>query len=205
MPATEPGTTRPNAHPKDTMASTLERPSVVPGSAPSGSAAPSPAPIAAVPARAPAPPRPNRVPTLVLGTLALVGIVFGVLRWRWGLTHVSTDDAQLEGHVIPTLARVAGYVQDVPVIENQHMRAGDLLVRLDDREFTARLAQADADYQAALAVGGDGRAVRPHGAGRGADRRRARRGGAGRGGRDPREPGGGAPAAARRARHRQPV
>src|SRR5580765_2735747 len=164
MPATEPGTTRPNAHPKDTMASTLERPSVVPGSAPSGSAAPSPAPIAAVPARAPAPPRPNRVPTLVLGTLALVGIVFGVLRWRWGLTHVSTDDAQLEGHVIPTLARVAGYVQDVPVIENQHVRAGDLLVRLDDREFTARLAQADADYQAALAVGGDGRASRPQGA-----------------------------------------
>jgi membrane fusion protein (multidrug efflux system) len=91
----------------------------------------------------------------VLGTLALIGLGFGVVRWRWGLTHVSTDDAQVEGHVIPTLARVAGYVQDVPVIENQHVNLGDPLVRLDDREFTARLAQADADYQAALAVGGD--------------------------------------------------
>src|SRR6185369_10755155 len=56
---------------------------------------------------------------------------------------------------IPTLARVAGYVQDVPVLENQNVHVGELLVRLDDREFTARLAQADADYQAALAVGGD--------------------------------------------------
>jgi membrane fusion protein (multidrug efflux system) len=91
----------------------------------------------------------------VLGTLALVGLAFGIVRWRWGLTHVSTDDAQVEGHVIPTLARVAGYVQDVPVVENQHVKAGDLLVRLDDHEFTARLAQADADYQAAIAVGGD--------------------------------------------------
>jgi len=93
----------------------------------------------------------------VLGALALVGIAFGVMRWRWGLTHVSTDDAQVEGHIIPTLARVAGYVAQVPVIENQHVRAGDLLVSLDDREFAARLAQADADLQAALAVGGDGR------------------------------------------------
>jgi membrane fusion protein (multidrug efflux system) len=93
----------------------------------------------------------------VLGTLALIGIVFGVVRWRWGLTHVSTDDAQVEGHVIPTLARVAGYVADVPVIENQRVHANDLLVHLDDREFSAKLAQADADLQAALAVGGDRR------------------------------------------------
>jgi membrane fusion protein (multidrug efflux system) len=100
-------------------------------------------------------PRPNRIPLFVLGTLALVGLAFGIVRWRWGLTHVSTDDAQLEGHVIPTLARVAGYVQEVPVLENQNVHVGELLVRLDDREFTARLAQADADYQAALAVGGD--------------------------------------------------
>jgi membrane fusion protein, multidrug efflux system len=141
------------------MSTTLERPPApsAPAATPSASAASSPAPIAAVPARAAAPPRPNRVPAIVLGTLALVGLVFGVMRWRWGLTHVSTDDAQVEGHIIPTLARVAGYVQDVPVVENQQVKAGDLLVRLDDREYSAKLAQSDADLQAALAVGGDGR------------------------------------------------
>ena len=157
LSATDPGTARPNAHPKESMTSTLQRPSVAPAAPPAGSPspAPAPAPIAAVPARPAAVPRPNRIPMFVLGTLALVGLAFGIVRWRWGLTHVSTDDAQLEGHVIPTLARVAGYVQEVPVLENQNVHVGELLVRLDDREFTARLAQADADYQAALAVGGD--------------------------------------------------
>src|SRR5262245_15867447 len=148
------------------MSTTLERPSAAasssPASPPATAPATAPTPLAAVPARPPASPRPNRVPMFVLGTLALIGIVFGVMRWRWGLTHVSTDDAQVEGHVIPTLARVAGYVANVPVVENQRVHANDLLVHLDDREFSARLAQADADLQAALAVGGDGR---PSGAG----------------------------------------
>ena len=154
---------------KEVVTTTLDRPSPAQSStgttsaaaastsAPASASAPSPAPITAVPARTPAAARPNRVPMFVLGALAVVGIAFGVARWRWGLTHVSTDDAQVEGHVIPTLARVAGYVQEVPVIENQRVRAGDLLVRLDDSEFRARLAQADADLQAALAVGGDGK------------------------------------------------
>jgi membrane fusion protein (multidrug efflux system) len=137
---------------KENMTTTLERPSAA---SPSPSPSTPATPIAAVPARPPAAPRPNRVPVIVLGVLAIIGIVFGVMRWRWGLTHVSTDDAQVEGHVIPTLARVAGYVQQVPVIENQRVHAGDLLVLLDDREFAARLAQSDADLQAALAVGGD--------------------------------------------------
>ena len=99
LSATDPGTARPNAHPKESMTSTLQRPSVAPAAPPAGSSspAPAPAPIAAVPARPPAAQRPNRIPMLVLGTLALVGLAFGIVRWRWGLTHVSTDDAQLEG------------------------------------------------------------------------------------------------------------
>jgi len=144
------------------MSTTIDRPTAVPAANPAPERPATGAPAAAAPAAAPAAPaaaRPNRVPMLVLGTLALVGIVFGVVRWRWGLTHVSTDDAQVEGHIIPTLARVAGYVTEVAVRENESVRTGDLLVRLDDREFNARLAQADADLQAALAMGG-GRAAK---------------------------------------------
>src|SRR4030095_5306789 len=109
MLVTEPGTTRPSAHHKEPMSTTLERPSPAASSPPATPAASSasPAPLAAVPPRAAAAPRPNRVPMLALGTLALVGLGFGVVRWRWGLTHVSTDDAQLEGHIVPTLARVS--------------------------------------------------------------------------------------------------
>jgi len=137
------------------MSATAERPA--PAAAPRAASAPSPASEAPAPpaaAAVDAPTRPNRIPLLVVGVLALIGIAFGVSRWQWGLTHVSTDDAQVEGHVVPTLARVNGYVAEVGVSENQHVTAGQLLVRLDDREFVARLAQAEADVQSAMAAEG---------------------------------------------------
>ena len=139
------------------MSATIARPQ--PGPAPAGAAPSSEeAPVAspaesppAAPAAAPAP-RPNRVPLVVLGLAALAGLAFGVQRWQWGRTHVSSDDAQVEGHVVPALSKVGGYVLRVPVEENQHVNAGDLLVQLDDREYRAKLAQADADLQVALAA-----------------------------------------------------
>ena len=142
------------------MSATAERPSEVATARPAAATESASPPALAAAARAPAPAaapaagRPNRIPMLVLGALALVALVFGVTRWRWGLTHVSTDDAQVEGHIVPTLARVNGYVAEVGVRENDHVSAGQLLVRLDDREFTARLAQAEADVQSAQATQG---------------------------------------------------
>jgi membrane fusion protein (multidrug efflux system) len=140
---------------EETMSATAERPSEVgrsrPTAPPEAATAP---PAAPAPAPHPAAPRPNRIPVIVLGTLALIGLVFGFNRWRWGLTHVSTDDAQVEGHIVPTLARVNGFVAEVAVRENDRVTLGQLLVRLDDREFATRLAQAEADVQSALAAQG---------------------------------------------------
>ncbi len=103
---------------------------------------------------APVAARPNPVPLLVLGVLALVAIGYGVSRWRWGLTHIRTDNAQVEGHVVPTLARVGGFVLEVAVRENQTVQAGQAVVRLDDREAVTRLAQAEADLQQAIMAQG---------------------------------------------------
>lgn len=115
----------------------------------------SPAVPAAAPAAAATPaPRSKPVPLIILSVLALAALAFGVQRWRWGLTHVSTDNAQVEGHVIPTLSRVGGFVEEVAVRENQTVAAGQVLVRLDDREFAARLAQAEADLRQAIAAQG---------------------------------------------------
>ena len=130
-----------------TPASTPATPSAAPAPGPGRPAGPAGPPSAAAS-------RPNRIPFIVLCTLALLALVFGVNRWRWGLTHVSTDNAQVEGHVIPTLARVAGYVAEIGVSENQSVVANQRMVRLDDREFVARLAQAEADVQSALAAEG---------------------------------------------------
>ncbi|TMQ69736.1 MAG: HlyD family secretion protein, partial [Candidatus Eisenbacteria bacterium] len=64
---------------------------------------------------------------VVLAVLALLGIGWGVRQYLWGRSHVRTDDAQVEGHVVPVLAKVTGYVTQVPVVDNQMANAGELL------------------------------------------------------------------------------
>jgi membrane fusion protein, multidrug efflux system len=86
-----------------------------------------------------------------MGVVLLLLAAFGGRRWWIGRTHVSTDDAQVDGHIVPILPKVGGYVTVVRVSENQHVTAGDTLVVLDDRDYQARLAQAEADLAVALA------------------------------------------------------
>ncbi len=63
----------------------------------------------------------------------------------------STDNAQIDAEVVLVPSRVAGTVAEVHFTENQHVKAGDLLVRLDDEQPKAKLAQAEANLVAALA------------------------------------------------------
>jgi membrane fusion protein (multidrug efflux system) len=121
--------------------------------APASDAAPAPASEGRAAAAAPAP---SRRP-VVLGILALVVLLFagfGARQWAFARHHVSTDDAQVEGHIIPVLARVGGYVNQVLVNENQSVHAGDVLATLDDRDIRARLAQNEGDLAAAQAMAG---------------------------------------------------
>ena len=112
--------------------------------------APPPRPVeaAAAPAR---PGSRKRIAFLIMG-VALLGLVaLGARRWVFGLSHVSTDNAQVDGHVIPILPKVGGFVAAVRVDENQQVRVGDTLIVLDDRDYAARLAQVEADLAVALA------------------------------------------------------
>ncbi|HYU90967.1 MAG TPA: HlyD family secretion protein, partial [Gemmatimonadales bacterium] len=72
-------------------------------------------------------------------------------RWIYGFSHVSTDNAQVDGHIVPILPKVGGYVLEVRTDENRSVKAGDTLVVLDDRDYKARLGQAEADLAVALA------------------------------------------------------
>jgi len=87
-----------------------------------------------------------------MGAVVLALTVLGVRKWWFGRSHVSTDNAQVDGHIVPVLGKVGGYVSEVRVAENQAVKAGDTLVVLDDRDFRARLAQTDADLAALLAT-----------------------------------------------------
>ena len=101
----------------------------------------------------PEPPRPKRrwIPFAVLGILALAGVVWGVRTWLYSRSHETTDNAQIEGHVVPVLPKVGGYVTRVFVEDNQVVREGDTLVTLDPRDYQVRLQEAQADLRAAEA------------------------------------------------------
>ncbi len=92
----------------------------------------------------------------VIAVVVLGALVWGVQKWMYARVHESTDDAQVEGHIIPVLSKVGGYVQAVTVQDNDSVRAGDTLVRIDDAEYTVKLAQADAELAAARAAAGTG-------------------------------------------------
>jgi len=64
---------------------------------------------------------------------------------------VWTDNAYLRGDVTSLAPKVGGYVTSVAVDDNQIVRAGDVLLRIDDRDYRARVAQAEANVQAASA------------------------------------------------------
>lgn len=107
-------------------------------------------------------PRPNGRRPVVLTLGVVVGAVLLVLGIRaiwYASTHVSTDDAQVDGHITPILPRIGGYVATVRVRDNQSVKAGDTLVTLDDRDLRARVAQVDADLAALIATVGSRRDV----------------------------------------------
>ncbi|RYE51861.1 MAG: HlyD family secretion protein [Hyphomicrobiales bacterium] len=68
--------------------------------------------------------------------------------WRGG---PSTDNAYVRGDITSLAPKVAGYVIAVEVADNQAVQAGDVLFRIDDRDYRAKLAQAEANVAAARA------------------------------------------------------
>ncbi len=96
----------------------------------------------------------KRTVFIIMGVVLLGLVAVGVRRWIYGFSHVSTDNAQVDGHIIPILPKVGGYVLEVRTDENRSVKAGDTLVVLDNRDYKARLAQAEADL--AVSAGGAG-------------------------------------------------
>ncbi|HVP39729.1 MAG TPA: HlyD family secretion protein, partial [Candidatus Saccharimonadales bacterium] len=91
----------------------------------------------------------------LLGIAALAGAGYGLRTIQFYAHHAETDNAQIEGHISPVLPRVSGFVTEVAVEDNQPVRPGQLLVRIDDRDLRSRLALADAaelNARAALEV-----------------------------------------------------
>jgi membrane fusion protein (multidrug efflux system) len=96
------------------------------------------------------PPKLKKVIGALLGVSAVVTSVAG---WQWLQSNAETytDNAYIRGDVTSVAPRVSGYVTSVEVVDNQPLQAGDILFRIDDRDYRAKLAQAEANVVAAKA------------------------------------------------------
>src|SRR6266446_2544874 len=79
---------------------------------------------------------------LILGGIVLVAAVVGLLLYYHN--RESTDDAQVDGHITPMASKVYGRVAQVLVEDNQAVKAGQVLVKIDPRDYQAALDQAKA-------------------------------------------------------------
>jgi membrane fusion protein (multidrug efflux system) len=109
-----------------------------------------------------------RIPGIVWRTLSfcLAAIILFVCftqwnRWEGEARYQNTDDAYLQTDLTPLGAQVSGYVSTVPVQDFQHVDAGQLIVQIDDADYKASLAQAEADVEAANAQIDEVKAQRP--------------------------------------------
>ncbi|NIG55177.1 HlyD family secretion protein [Chitinophaga sp. Cy-1792] len=81
---------------------------------------------------------------IVLAALVIGGGSFGVTKYIHGQHHEETDNAQIDANVSPVIPRVSGYVKQVLVKDNQHVKKGDTLVILDDRDLAIKVQSAEA-------------------------------------------------------------
>jgi len=82
-----------------------------------------------------------------LGALLLAAVGTSAFIYYDG--RVSTDDAQVDAHIAPVAAKVSGNIAEVLVDDNQAVKAGQVLLRIDPRDYEARVAQARAALVAA--------------------------------------------------------
>ncbi len=115
-------------------------------------AAPQSAPVApAAPTSAPSPTpkllKPSRKAVVVMGGVALVGIL--LVLWAWKLppfasATMRTDNAYVRGQITVLAPQVSGYVTEVNVADYGQVKVGQVLVRVDDRIYKEKVAQAQA-------------------------------------------------------------
>ena len=81
----------------------------------------------------------------------LLALPAGYLYWDYTSHFETTDDAYIASRQFAIAPEVSGYITAVPVTDNEHVAAGDVIARIDDRTYRAALAQAEAQVAAAQA------------------------------------------------------
>lgn len=86
----------------------------------------------------------NKTFTIILAVLVVLGGYYGISKYIHSINNEETEDAQVNGNISPVIPRIAGYVSEVKIKDNQFVKKGDTLVILDNREMSIKVLQAQA-------------------------------------------------------------
>ncbi|MDR6376178.1 HlyD family secretion protein [Paraburkholderia caledonica] len=98
--------------------------------------------------------KPELIWRLLVFVVAVAIVIIITTRWTFWEGRAGwqeTDDAYLQSDVTPIAARVSGYIRDIPVQDYQRVKAGQLIAQVDDKDYEAAAAQADASLEGAVA------------------------------------------------------
>lgn len=88
---------------------------------------------------------------VIITVVVIVAAIFAWTKISYAIAHENTDDAQVETQISPVLPRVSGYVKTIAVKDYDSIKAGQLLVEIDDADLQTQLLQMQADYESAQA------------------------------------------------------
>ena len=92
-------------------------------------------------------PTPNKkkiIIPIIAAVVILGGGFYGYNLISYNKSHVETDNAQVEGDVVPIIPRTSGYITKIFISDNQSAKKGDTLFLIDDRELKTKVQQAQA-------------------------------------------------------------
>jgi membrane fusion protein (multidrug efflux system) len=93
----------------------------------------------------------SRLAVIILIVIAVVAIIGGLIYWLLTRNQESTDDAYTEGDAVSIAPKISGYVVENHINDNIFVHAGDLLLKIDPRDYIVAREQAQASLDAALA------------------------------------------------------
>jgi membrane fusion protein (multidrug efflux system) len=100
-----------------------------------------------------APRKKSRIGRLLVVVLVVVVLAAGgYYLWKYLNTYETTDDAQIDGHINAISGRITGNVIAVLAEDEQFVKAGDILVKIDPRDYEVAVAKAEADLRDAEAA-----------------------------------------------------
>ncbi len=88
----------------------------------------------------------KRIAILILTIIIVAGGITGYFYIQYKKTHVTTDDAFIEGRIHTIASKVPGTIKNIHVTDNQFIKKGDLLVEIDPEDFDVKVREASAVF-----------------------------------------------------------